>query len=251
MSRIKWHIEKRRLNELKPYDKNPRIITEQGLNELKGSLDEIGMAQPININVDNTILSGHARYYQLNKEDANQVVDVYVPERQLTAKEEEAVIVRMNKNVAGKWDFDILANDFEIEDLKSWGFTDLELSLDDLNLEEEEEIYTRKIEAPVYEPKGERPELNALFKEDKTKELLNQIEKSEAPEEVKNFLKLAAHRHTVFDYKNIAEYYAHADKSIQELMENSALVIIDFEKAIENGFVRLTKGIKETYLHEE
>ena len=48
--RIKWHLENRRVSELKPYDKNPRIISEAGLDQLKDSFDEIGFAQPININ---------------------------------------------------------------------------------------------------------------------------------------------------------------------------------------------------------
>jgi hypothetical protein len=121
--RIQWHIERRKLASLKPYDKNPRIITEVGLNQLRESFDEIGFAQPINVNTDGTILSGHARYLQLEQEGAKEV-DVYVPDRTLTPKQEEAVIVRMNKNVAGKWDFDILANQFEIADLKDWGFSD-------------------------------------------------------------------------------------------------------------------------------
>jgi hypothetical protein len=129
--RIKWHVEKRALSSLVPYDKNPRVITEQGLDDLSNSFDEIGFAQPININLDNTILSGHARVQCLKSEDANQEVDVYVPDRELTAKQEEAVIVRMNKNVAGKWDFDILANEFDLEDLKEWGFKDFELCEND------------------------------------------------------------------------------------------------------------------------
>jgi hypothetical protein len=42
-----------------------------------------------------------------------------------------------------------------------------------------------------------------------------------------------------FNYKNVAEYYAHSEKEVQELMEDSALVIIDYNKAIELGFVKL------------
>jgi hypothetical protein len=34
-------------------------------------------------------------------------------------------------------------------------------------------------------------------------------------------------------------------------MENSALVIIDFNKAIENGFVRLTEEINTMFEHDE
>jgi len=122
--RITWHVETRKVSDLKPYDKNPRIITELGLNELQSSFDDIGYAQYININTDNTILSGHARCMVLKKEDPNQEIKVLVPDRKLTPKQEEAVLIRMNKNQAGAWDFDILANEFEMDDLMEWGFSE-------------------------------------------------------------------------------------------------------------------------------
>ena len=124
--RIEWHVERWPLAKLKPYDKNPRIISEAGLKDLKNSFDEIGVAQPININLDGTILSGHARFMELQAEGAIDT-DVYVPDRKLTPKQEEAVIIRMNKNVAGTWDPAKLLNDFDLEDLSNWGFTQDEL----------------------------------------------------------------------------------------------------------------------------
>lgn len=141
MDNIQWHVEKRRVSDLKPYHKNPRIITESGLRELGESFEEIGNAQPININLDNVILSGHARWKHLSEKDENAEVLVLVPNRALTEKEEEAVIVRMNKNIAGVWDFDVLANEFELNDLVDWGFNEKELkievmpTLDDVNSE--------------------------------------------------------------------------------------------------------------------
>ena len=45
----------------------------------------------------------------------------------------------------------------------------------------------------------------------------------------------------------IADYYCNAKKEIQELFENSALVIIDFKKAIERGFVRMTDELLDEY----
>lgn len=127
--RIEWKTEVRNLKDLIPYEKNPRIISEHGLNQLGESFDEIGNAQPININTDNTILSGHARWHRLLSEDKNGSCLVMVPDRTLTPKQEEAVIVRMNKNIAGEWDFNILANEFELDDLLNWGFKDSDLSL--------------------------------------------------------------------------------------------------------------------------
>jgi hypothetical protein len=62
---------------------------------------------------------------------------------------------------------------------------------------------------------------------------------------VKAFLRSAAQRHTVFDFENIAEYYAHASPAVQALMEDSALVIVDFQRAIELGYVEVADGIRE------
>lgn len=128
--RIKWSVEKRKLSDLKPYDKNPRIITEEGLDQLKRSFDEIGYAQPINVNIDGTILSGHARVKQLLREGLDEV-DCMVPNQLLTPKQEEAVIIRMNKNIIGSWDMDKLINEFEFDDLVDWGFNENDLKIND------------------------------------------------------------------------------------------------------------------------
>ncbi len=131
---IIWKVEKRKIEELKPHSKNPRIFTEKGMKDLKKSIDSIGFAQPININQDNTILSGHARLKTLELQGIKEV-DVYVPDRLLTPKQEEEVLVRMNANTAGEWDFDILANQFELEEISDWG-----LDVPNIDLDEEEEL---------------------------------------------------------------------------------------------------------------
>jgi hypothetical protein len=48
----------------------------------------------------------------------------------------------------------------------------------------------------------------------------------------------------------VADYYAHATPEMQRLMERSALVIIDFDAAIEGGFVRICKEIKTQFMEE-
>lgn len=77
----------------------------------------------------------------------------------------------------------------------------------------------------------------------KTKRIINEINNSNVPEDEKRFLTEAAKRHTVFNYESIADYYAHATPEMQLLMERSALVIIDFEKAIQLGYVKLCDEI--------
>lgn len=119
--------------------------------------------------------------------------------------------------------------------------------IEESNEEKKENIYTKKIDAPVYEPKGAKPAISDLVGTEKTAALLDEIEARDIPEDIKEFLRIAAYRHLVFNFEAIAEYYAHADVETQELMENSALVIIDFKKAIENGFVVLTKELEDLY----
>ena len=108
---------------------------------------------------------------------------------------------------------------------------------------ENDDTYTNKIIAPVYEPKGEKPPVEALFDHGKTEELLAGIDAAGLPEDVAQFMRLAAERHTVFNFRQIAEFYCHADAKLQDLMERSGLVIIDFKKAIEYGFVHLTERL--------
>jgi len=110
--------------------------------------------------------------------------------------------------------------------------------------------YTDRIEAPVYEPKGTQPHILELCDPSKTNRLIQEIEQSNLPENEKQFLKLASQRHTVFNYERIADYYANASPEMQNLMERSALVIIDFEKAIQLGYVKLCDDIRKQYLEE-
>jgi hypothetical protein len=71
------------------------------------------------------------------------------------------------------------------------------------------------------------------------------------PDEVAEFLRFAAERHTVFNFRQIAEFYCHADATVKDLFEKSGLVIIDFDKAIENGFVHMTEKLGELADREE
>jgi hypothetical protein len=114
----------------------------------------------------------------------------------------------------------------------------------------EESKYTTKIQAPVYEPRGVKPHIFELVDKSKTHRLIREIDASNLSYEEKNFLIDAARRHSVFNYEKIADYYANASKEMQELMERSALVIIDFEKAIQLGYVKLCEDIKNQYLQE-
>ena len=103
--------------------------------------------------------------------------------------------------------------------------------------------YSRSVSIPQYEIKGDKPFISELYLNKKVVDLLKHIESSNVTVEEKKFLTIAAYRHYVFNYDKIAEYYAHANKEMQELMEESALVIIDINDAIMNGYVIASKKI--------
>lgn len=117
-------------------------------------------------------------------------------------------------------------------------------------VEKKEQKYSTKIEAPIYEPKNKKPHILEIYDKSKTTRLIREIDNSSLPIEEKNFLIDAARRHTIFNYEKIADYYSHSSKEMQYFMEKSALVIIDFEKAIQYGYVKLCDEIRTQYLEE-
>ena len=116
--------------------------------------------------------------------------------------------------------------------------------------DEGEKKYSSKIEAPIYEPKNAKPYILELVDKQKTHRLMREIDNSSLSIEEKTFLMDAARRHNIFNYEKIADYYAHSSPEMQNLMERSALVIIDFEKAIQLGYVKLCDEIRTQYLEE-
>lgn len=128
--------------------------------------------------------------------------------------------------------------------LDLFGFEKIELS-------EDEKKYSLKVKTPVYTPSGRPTSIYECYDPQKYKRLVRRIEQSNATKEEKDFLIAAATRHIVFNYERIADYYAGASKEVQELMEQSALVIIDFDKAIEQGFVQLNDKMRMLYEQEK
>ena len=119
-----------------------------------------------------------------------------------------------------------------------------------MEIGDEKQKYSSKIEAPVYEPKNTKPHLLELLNKEKSNRLIREIKDSNVSEDEKKFLIEAARRHNVFNYEKIADYYAHSNSEMQHLMERSGLVIIDFNKAIEYGYVKLCEEIRNQYLEE-
>ncbi|MBQ3420143.1 MAG: hypothetical protein IJH34_00430 [Romboutsia sp.] len=124
-------------------------------------------------------------------------------------------------------------------------FFDDEEFLGEAEVVEEQTKYTTKVNIPQYEPSDYCPSISEMMDTRKYEDLVIEINESSLPDEEKRFLRLAATRHIVFNYSKVADYYVHANKEMQELLEHSAMVIIDFNDALANGLVKLENKLTE------
>ena len=129
-------IVKLKANKLKPATYNPRQISTKQYKDLKNSITKFGLVDPIIVNKDYTVIGGHQRLKVLNEMDLQDIPCVVLD---LSKDEEKELNVRLNKNT-GEFDIDILANEFDIDELVDWGFKhiDLDINIDKLNEDEQE-----------------------------------------------------------------------------------------------------------------
>jgi len=231
------------ISKVTPNSDNPRYIKDEKFKKLVQSLrdfPEMANVRPIVVNKEMVVLGGNMRLKAMQEAGWSEV-----PVQVVDWSEEKQREFIIKDNVGfGEWDWDELANTWDAEELDRWG-----LDVPIINKEEEEK-YTSKIETPVYEPKKDKPSHSQLYDDSKAKELIDEINQSDISADDKAFLILAAKRHVVFNFEEVAEFYAHSDDKVQRLMERSAMVIIDFNQAIENGFVELSQEIQENFMQD-
>ena len=230
------------INSIKPYKNNAKEHPLEQIEQIKKSILEFGNNDPIAV-WNNEIVEGHGRYIALKELGEKEIPIIRLDN--LTDEQRKAYTLVHNKLTMNS-DFDIELLSLELSDIENIDMTDFGFDLgfdEDENKDDEENPYTTKINIPQYEIKGEEPAIEELYDNIKTEELLKKIENSKVSEEQKDFLIKSAQRHLGFNYSKIAEYYAHQDKEMQQLMEDSALVIIDYNDAIKNGYAELKKEI--------
>jgi len=94
-------------------------------------LRDFGQPDVLAIGPNNEVYNGHQRLNVWAEQHGPDFeVDVRVSSRQLTEKERERLTVLLHKGAAGEWDFDTLANEFDLDELLEWGFEESDLELD-------------------------------------------------------------------------------------------------------------------------
>jgi len=154
MNNLQWLNAKKKVNDLLPYSKNPRKISDKQMAALKHSLEKFGLAEIPCIDTDNKIVAGHQRIKALQLLGrGEEMIDVRIPNRKLTQEEFDSYLITSNA-VTGDWDFDIL-KEFDLDILTDTGFNpddlaniwDDNISVKDENFDERKEL--ENIKEPI------------------------------------------------------------------------------------------------------
>ena len=119
------NIEKIEINKLKAATYNPRQISTKQYKDLKESINKFGLVDPIIVNKCYTIIGGHQRYKICKDLDYKDIGCIILD---LNKEQERELNIRLNKNT-GDFDMDILANEFDIDQLVDWGFKHIDLDV--------------------------------------------------------------------------------------------------------------------------
>ena len=127
---ITWTNERRKIRDLIPWPRNPRQIKGEQVRRLQESVEEFGQFETVAVGPGNEVYNGHQRLKSWGaKFGPDYEVEVRVSSRELTEKEREKLTILAHKGAAGEWDFDTLANEFELPELLEWGFKEYELGI--------------------------------------------------------------------------------------------------------------------------
>ena len=246
---MKLKIQYKPIQDLIPYARNSRTHDDAQVAQIAASIKEFGWTNPVLLDGENGIIAGHGRVMAASKLGEKEVPTIELSH--MDEHQKRAYIIADNKLALNAgWDNQMLA--LELNDLSNAGY-DIELTgftikeFDELNDTDAENAYTQKVDTPTYEPSGNKPNVKDLFNDEKAFALIEKIKASKLPQAEKDFLMLTAGRHVELNFQLIADYYAHSEPETQELMEASALVIVDIDNAIANGWVNLSKKLDEIY----
>jgi DNA modification methylase len=133
-------VAKVKINSIKTNPKNPRLIKDDKFKKLVNSIKEFPQMlelRPIVVDENNIILGGNMRHKACIEAGLKEVFIVQA--KDLTEEQKDEFIVKDNLGF-GEWDWDILANEWDIDKLEDWGL-DLPLDVSVEELEAEEDNY--------------------------------------------------------------------------------------------------------------
>lgn len=111
------------LADLKPNEKNPRKITKAALEKLKADIEdfpEMLGVRGLAVDKNNVIRGGNQRYLALLELGYKEIPDEWVQRAEDFTPEQWRKFVILDNKEAGKWDDEILAEEYTLEELDAW-----------------------------------------------------------------------------------------------------------------------------------
>lgn len=145
---VNWELQLLKIHNIKNHKKNPRQIDKKQYAHLENLIQKFGLIDKPVVNEDMTLIGGHQRLKILKKMKVKEV-ECWVPDRQIEEHDLDHLCIGLNLN-QGKFDYDILANEWEPLDLLKWGFTEEQLlgtcnkAEETIAQEQEEETKSKK-----------------------------------------------------------------------------------------------------------
>ena len=114
-------MQKVKLSDIRPNLNNPRVIKDDKFKKLVQSIQDFPQMlelRPIVVNDEMIVLGGNMRLKALEHLGIKETYIIKASD--LTQKQEEEFIIKDNVGY-GEWDWDVLANEWDVEDLDEWG----------------------------------------------------------------------------------------------------------------------------------
>jgi len=113
--------EKVSISQVKTNPNNPRLIKDDKFKKLVSSIKEFPEMleiRPIVVDNDNIVLGGNMRLRACKEAGLKEVHIIKAD--QLTEKQQREFIIKDNVGF-GEWDWDDLANEWDVDELEDWG----------------------------------------------------------------------------------------------------------------------------------
>lgn len=222
-------IQKVKIDSIFENPTNPRTINKVKFDKLVKSIKtfpEMLSLRPIVVNKEGGIIGGNMRYKACKE---NGLKEVYVIKAdKLTDKQIEQFIIKDNVGY-GDWEWDILANSWDIDKLEDWG-------VNVPTIKNTELLSGLEYKPMYYEPTKE-PNINLEDCLDLTKynEKIKSLDEYDLTKEQKEILKMFAYRFIKIDFESVANYHSfNANEEEQKAIERLRLVLTDSGA---NGFI--------------
>jgi len=127
-----------KLKDIKPNPNNPRVLRDDKFQKLKQSITEFPKMlslRPMVIDENNVVLGGNMRLRALQELGFTDIDEAWVKRSSDLTEEEKKRFIIADNVAFGEWDWDTLANDWEVVDLEAWGL-DIPQFNNDVNLDD-------------------------------------------------------------------------------------------------------------------